>query len=379
MIYLLFWGSLILLLYIYVGYPATLLLLARLCKKPLHPAPQEPFVTILIAAHNEERALRATIANKLAQDYPREKMEIIVISDGSTDQTDTIVKEFQAENVRLIRQEPRQGKTAALNLAIPQTHGEIIIFSDANSLYRPDALKNLVPCFSDPAVGYATGKMVYVDKEESLVGDGCSAYMKYENWLRAQETAIGSIVGVDGGIDAVRKGLYQAMNPDQLPDFVLPLNVMRQGYRVIYVPEAVLMEETLTSAGSEYRMRVRVALRAFWALRDMKSLLNPWRHGIFAWQLLSHKVLRYTAFLPLTLAYGANVLLLDRGLVYLLIFLLQNTFYGCAFLGATIKSGKRNKIIYLCWYFSLMNYAAAIAFIKFLRGKKQSTWTPRLG
>jgi len=154
---------------------------------------------------------------------------------------------------------------------------------------------------------------------------------------------------------------------------------MRQGYRVIYVPEAVLMEETLTSAGSEYRMRVRVALRAFWALRDMKSLLNPWRHGIFAWQLLSHKVLRYTAFLPLTLAYGANVLLLDRGLVYLLIFLLQNTFYGCAFLGATIKSGKRNKIIYLCWYFSLMNYAAAIAFIKFLRGKKQSTWTPRLG
>ena len=141
-----------------------------------------------------------------------------------------------ANGVHLIRQEPRAGKTLALNLAVGRAKGEIIVFSDANSSYSPDALRCLVENFNDPEVGYVTGKMIYTNPDGSPVGDGCTAYMKYENFLRTLETRIGSMVGVDGGIDAVRKSLYRPMNPDQLPDFVLPLRVVEQGFRVVYEP-----------------------------------------------------------------------------------------------------------------------------------------------
>src|SRR5690606_20972471 len=159
------------------------------------------------------------------QDYPAEKLEIIIVSDESEDGTDEIVKTTAAQDprVRLIRQVPRQGKTSGLNIAMLDATGEIIIFSDANSHYQPDAIRQLVDCFNDPNVGYVTGKMVYVNEEGNVVGDGCSAYMKYENYLRSLESQVSSVVGVDGGIDAIRKALYQPMNADQLPDFVLPL------------------------------------------------------------------------------------------------------------------------------------------------------------
>ncbi len=177
---------------------------------------------------------------------------MIVISDASDDGTDEIVGRVASEHpgrVRLLRQEPREGKTAALNLAVPQARGEIVVFADANSIYGPDALRRLARNFADPAVGYVTGKMVYVNPDGSLVGDGCSAYMKLENWLRAQETRIGSVVGVDGGVDAVRRRLYRPMRADQLPDFVLPLAVVEQGARVVYEPDALLTEHALVERG----------------------------------------------------------------------------------------------------------------------------------
>ena len=172
----------------------------------------------------------------------------------------------------LLRQEPRAGKTSALNMAVPNATGEILVFSDANSLYASNALRKLVQNFCDKEVGYVTGKMIYTNSEDSTTGDGCTAYMKYENFLRRVETKAGSIVGVDGGIDAVRKEFYKSMNPDQLPDFVLPLKVIDQGYRVVYEPEAILKEPSLKAPKDEYKMRVRVSLRALWALWDMCHL-----------------------------------------------------------------------------------------------------------
>src|SRR5262249_53320633 len=148
--------------------------------------------------------------------------------------------------------------------------------------------RNLVAPFADPNVGYVTGRMHYVDASGSVIGDGCTAYMRYENWLRAQETLIGSIVCVDGGVDAVRRALCEPMRPDQLPDLVLPLAVVRQHRRVVFAQQAILEEEALSDASAEYRMRVRVALRAFWALLDQRALLNPLRYPLFGWQLLSH-------------------------------------------------------------------------------------------
>jgi len=185
-------------------------------------------------------------------------------------------------------------------------------FADANSLYRPDAIAKLVRNFADPQVGYVTGSMRYVSADGSMVGDGCSAYMRYENALRLAETRLGSIVGVDGGVDAIRRNLYQPMRADQLPDFVAPLSVAEQGFRVIYEPDAVLTEETLSVQSQEYRMRVRVALRAFWALWDKRTLLNPFRFGLYAWQLWSHKLLRYLSFVPLAAAMALNWVLLPQ-------------------------------------------------------------------
>jgi cellulose synthase/poly-beta-1,6-N-acetylglucosamine synthase-like glycosyltransferase len=368
-----------LLAYVFAGYPLLAWLLARMRPRPVRRAPVEPPVTIVIAAYNEEGCLEETLKNKLSLDYPREKLEIIVVSDGSTDGTERIAASFAAQGVRLLSQAVRMGKTAGLNRAVRVARGEIIVFSDANSIYAADALRKLVRSFADPAVGYVTGRMVYANPDGGVVGEGCSTYMRYENLIRGFETAFGSVVGVDGGIDAVRKSLYRPMAPDQLPDFVLPLRVVEQGYRVVFEPEAVLIEPALQAAGDEYRMRVRVALRALWALKDMRHLLGFRRQPLFAWQLWSHKLLRYLCFLFLLGAWAANAAACGEGPVYRLLFLLQNVAYAGAILFPVLGTGARWRPLRFVHYFVLVNAAAAHAAMKFLLGQKQVVWTPRKG
>ena len=377
---ILFFLSLLTVIYVYLGYPILIYCLSRLKRKTVVSGNYEPSVTILIAAYNEERWIDETIRNKLALDYPLHKLEIIVVSDGSTDGTDMIVKRYLNQCVRLIRQEPRAGKTAALNRGVKETRGEIVVFADANSLYERDALRKLVRNFADTSVGYVTGKMVYSNADGTLVGDGCSAYMKYENLLRLYETRIHSVVGVDGGIDAIRKKLYRTMRPDQLPDFVLPLRVVEQGYRVVYEPDAVLREATLKAGADEYRMRVRVSLRALWALWDMRHLLNVRKYGIFSWQLLSHKVLRYLAILFLIGLFVSNMWLSRDGVFYAAAMITQTIFYSMALLSAlTQELTRRIKLLYVPYYFTLINVAAGHSLVKFLFRKKQVIWTPRKG
>lgn len=379
----LFWLLLVLGLYPYVLYPVLASLLGRAVDRPVRKdAAFLPRITVITAAYNEARHIEATVRNKLAQDYPADLIDVLVVSDGSEDGTDQIVSRLSAQDdrVRLIRQEPRQGKTSGLNLAVPQARGDIIVFSDANSLYRPDTLRALAANFADPSVGYVTGRMLYINPDGSLVGDGCSAYMRYENVLRAAETRLGSIVGVDGGVDAVRRSLYRPMRADQLPDFVLPLGVAEQGYRVVYEPAAVLTEETLTSETSEFRMRVRVALRAFWALWDKRGLLNPFTRPLFSWQLWSHKVLRYLSFLPLLLALVLNWMLLSQGWIYELAAVGQVLFL--VFVVAAVAGPgplRRSALSRYSYYFFLLNWASAVAFFRFLRGQKQVLWQPRVG
>ncbi len=377
---IIFWISIALVFYVYAGYPLTVLILGKIFSVPRKQGEFEPKVTVLIAAYNEESVIAATVQNKLEQNYPADKIEVLIISDGSVDRTDEIVRAFNDPRVRLLRQEPRAGKTSALNQAVPQARGDIIVFSDANSIYSPEALRHLVVNFSDSQVGYVTGKMIYANPDGSLIGDGCSGYMKYENVLRAGETCISSVVGVDGGIDAVRKELYVHMNPDQLPDFVLPLKVVRQGFRVVYEPLAVLWEPSLKRSSDEYRMRVRVALRAFWALFDMRQLLSFRQNPLFAWQLWSHKVLRYLCFIFLASALISNILLLNQEAFYQLTFLIQIMGYLSALIMPLIeRQGIHSKLVSFAHYFVLLNLASAHAFIKFLLGRKQVFWTPRKG
>ena len=230
---IIFFFSALALFYIYIGYPAIVFMLGMITNRAVASAHFEPAVSILISAYNEEQCIGPTLQNKLDLNYPYDKREIILISDGSTDRTDEIAGGFEAAGVRLLRQDPRAGKTAALNKAVTVAKGDIIVFSDANSIFDADALTKLVANFRDPAVGYVTGKMVYSTCEDDRCSDGCSSYMRYESFLRVHETRVGSIVGVNGGIDAVRKDLYEPMSPDQLPDFVLPLKTVEKGYRVV--------------------------------------------------------------------------------------------------------------------------------------------------
>ena len=375
-----FWLSTLLVIYIYLGYPILLRLLPKqISTQSLHEN-FSPKVTLLIPAFNEAESIEATIQNKLRQHYPPEQLEIIVVSDESTDGTDEIVQAIAAQEprVQLIRQEPRQGKTSGLNLAVPMAKGEVIIFSDANSQYDPNAVQELVNCFTDADVGYVTGKMIYVNSDGSVIGDGCSDYMKYENYMRELETQVSSVVGVDGGIDAIRKELYQPMNADQLPDCVLPLKVITQGKRVIYCEKALLNEETLNNSTSEFKMRVRVSLRAYWAMRDMKHLFNPFRYGIFSVQLTSHKLLRYVAFIPLLFAFISNGMITGYNDFYSLTFIIQVLFYGSAAY-VSLNSGTNNRWLGLTHYFCLINIASLMAFIKFVKGEKIVTWKPRAG
>ncbi len=220
-----------------------------------------------------------------------------------------------------------------------------------------------------------------MNDDGSLVGDGCSAYMKYENWLREQETRLGSVVGVDGGIDAMRKTLYQPLNADQLPDFVQPLKVVEQGYRVVYEPSALLKEEALNDSDSEFSMRVRVSLRALWALKDMRHLMNPFRAPVFAWQLISHKLLRYTAFVPLTTLALSTLLLAPARGIYTLAFLGLVIFLALAWTGHKREGeGQPLSVIYsIPYYFMLLNIASYKATAAFLKGEKKVIWNPRKG
>ena len=203
-IFLVFLGVIV---YVYAGYAACAFVASRIANRKPVSQDYVATVSIIISAYNEEKVIVDTLRNKLQIDYPRGHLEIIVVSDGSDDNTDKIVKGFESDGVKLIRQTPRQGKTAALNRAAREASGEILLFSDANSKWQSDAVKKLIRKFSDPIVGYVTGKMVYTNPDGTLIGDGCSAYMKYENFIRKCETGFASVIGVDGGIDGIRKTL----------------------------------------------------------------------------------------------------------------------------------------------------------------------------
>jgi cellulose synthase/poly-beta-1,6-N-acetylglucosamine synthase-like glycosyltransferase len=376
----LFWIAITTVVYVYVGYPVIVFLASRVRPRPVSKLAHQPTISIVIAAHNEESWIARTIENKLALDYPSRKVQIIVVSDGSTDRTDAIAAEYQSARVVFLRQEPRNGKTAALNLAVRHATGDILVFADANSLYDKSALRHLAANFADPQVGYVTGALVYTNPDGSMTGAGCSMYMKYEDFLRRCESAAGSLVGVNGGIDAVRRSLYEPMNADDLPDFVLPLRVVEKHFRVVYEPDAVLCEEAHGRVEDEYRMRVRVALRALWTLAEMRRLMNVRRFGVYAVQLVSHKALRYLAFILFLTALVTSAALSPTRVLYLCAFLGQVGVLACVWAGYVAERvGRHARVLSAPYYLFVVNAASIQAFVKFLRAERHRTWSPRLG
>lgn len=372
-----FWLSIFVIIYPSIIYPSLVFLLGLVRPRTVKRCSWLPFVTVLIPAYNEAQHIAATIQNKLNQDYPRDRLEIIVISDGSTDGTDDIVREFSSPNVRLIRRERRQGKAAALNEAVRCARGEILVFSDANSLFAPDAIRRMMENFGDPEVGYVTGNLAYEVRSAGIAGKGCSAYMKYENALRTLETQVGSIIGVNGGVDAIRRELYSDVPRHLITDFVLPLYVIGTKHRVVYDERVHASEVANTELGSEFRMRIRVGLRALQGITYMRRLCNPVNYPWAAFSLISHKLSRYFCFLFLLIAFLTNLMLVTSP-GYARLFIAQTLTYLLALIGLR-KGMLFRKLTLIPAYLLMTNMAFAVAAIRFLQGETMATWEPRAG
>jgi cellulose synthase/poly-beta-1,6-N-acetylglucosamine synthase-like glycosyltransferase len=374
---LIFWLSVAAVGYAYVGYPLLLSLISRIRPKPVHSADWTPSVSVIIAAYNEERDLAAKLENTLALDYPRSQLEIIVTSDCSSDRTDEIAKRFASRGVRLHRQPERHGKTAAQNAAVTIARGEIIIFSDATTHYRPDIVRLLTPAFADQSVGCATGRVIYQDGKSSSVGAGTQSYWNYEFFLKRHESNVCSLIGVCGCMYAVRKSAYVPLYNDACSDFIIATTMVEQGLRAVYIPEAVCMEEPNRQAKRELAARVRIISQTFADLWRNRSVLNPFRSGFYAVQLWSHKIMRYLVPVFLIAIFITSAFLTPRNAFYAALFVAQVAFYFAALVSALLeKLGWSIRLLALPQYFVITNLASLIAFVKFVSGESYTRWEP---
>src|SRR5215831_10440199 len=372
-----FLAAMAMIAFTYAGYPALMFLLSIILKRPVRRDDITPRVSIIIAAYNEERDIEAKLQNTLALHYPRDRMEIIVASDCSTDQTDDIVRGFSAQGVLLRQQPERFGKTVAQNRAVKTSSGEILVFSDATTLYELNAIRKIVRSFADPEVGCVAGQLVYADASSSAVGHGCRSYWGYEKFLKRCESQVGSLIGVSGCLYAVRRICHARLANDMIDDFAIAAEIHLQGLRTIYEPEAIAMEDTNHRAKDEFRMRVRVIKQTMSALGRYREALNPFRHKMFAFQMIAHKVLRYLVPFMLIAALVASGLASGYVEWLRLALLGQLALYGAAIAGWI---GERRKLklgpLAFPYYFALTNAASLVAFWKALRGDTYVTWEP---
>lgn len=321
--------------------------------------------------------MQQKIDNSLDIDYPPELFEIIFVSDGSFDGTDEIIQQNNDPRIKLVRQEGRLGKTSALNLAVPRAQGEYIVFSDANAMYQPDAIKKLIRNFQSPEVGYVVGAAIYTDGKESSAAESENSYWEYELAIKKMESDLHSVVGGDGAIYAIRKNLYFTLDVKDINDFVNPLQIIEQGYRGIFEPEAQCLEETANNFQKEARRKERIVNRSFRGLMKVKSVLNPFKFGIFSFQVISHKLLRW--FIPvflLIIAMGSIALSYHEYRIFQLLYILEMAFLWFAIVGY-IKQNQSSipAIFFYPFYFLMVNFYSLVGIIKALSGNIQVTWS----
>ena len=373
----LFLLSAFLIVYVYAGYPVLLMLLKKMgWARPRIQDEVEPEVTLFISAFNEEDVIAEKIENSLALDYPKEKLEILVISDRSDDKTDEIVESYADKGVKLLAMPERGGKTVGLNAGIEQAKGEIIIFSDANAMYDAQVVRNFVRNFADESIGVVTGESQYVIDDGDTATESENAYWRYELAVKRIESDLGSLVGGDGAIYAIRKSLYRELAPSDLSDFVNPLQIVAQGYRNVYEPAAFSVEKGGESFDKEYKRKVRIVNRAWRGMMGLRQLLNPFSYGLFAIQTLSHKLLRWLVPAFMIIAFIANHYIADQGGFYRLTYIIQFGFYLLAGIGWLKRDNEDlSRIFYIPYYFCLINFACLQGIIENYMGKTYTVWS----
>ncbi len=369
---ILFLVSMSIIIYTYIGYLAGLYILNFLHQKPVKKKDFQPHVTIIISVYNEGGVIEEKIFNCLNLDYPGDKIEILIGSDGSTDETNNILKKHVSQKVRTFIYDERRGKPSILNKLVPLAKGEIIFFTDARQSLQKDALKEIVNNFSDPSVGSVSGQLILMKINSSHIGGGLATYWDYEKLLRKYESGLGSMIGATGAIYAIRKELFVKLPADILLDDVfIPLKIVEKGFRAIFEPKALAYDKVSGTHQLEFERKVRTIYGNWQIFSLFKNMFNPFRSKI-AIQLFSHKFLRLLVPYFLILLFFSNIFLLDDGR-YKFIFALQVSFYSFALLGKLFVN-LRPPILKIPYTFCLLYLAAIKGFYSFAFQKQTITW-----
>lgn len=364
---LLFWLCFAQIAYAYFGYAIWLLVLVRLNRRPILGEPIKPTVSIIIAAKNEEANLPIKLANLSLLDYPREKLQMIIVSDGSTDRTASVLVEHRSD-IEPIILDKSSGKAVALNEGAKHATGEILVFLDARQSVDVDALTELVWCFADSSVGAASGELLLESNSTAGTSDALGIYWKLEKTLRKLESASGSVVGVTGAIYAMRRELFTEIPPGTiLDDVFVPMHVALRGKRVVFQSSAIARDRVFSDKGKEFSRKVRTLTGNYQLLRVAPWLLSPANPLLF--RFISHKLLRL--WVPLSLIVMLVASGMSNGTIYKGIFWLQMFFYGLAALGMLLPAAKKFKPVAVANTFVMLNVAAALAFYNFAVGRNE--------
>ena len=364
--------------YVYFGY-AALLRAGALGKRresrhaSLNPL---PFISVIVPAHNEEASIAAKIENLLASGYPRERLDILIGSDGSSDHTEEIVQRYAGEGVGLVSFPQQHGKSAIQNGLVALASGEILVFTDADCTFAPGALTALIDRFADPAVGLVTARPIFDNSSETSVTHNEGIYLRYETWLRQQESARGLLALASGSLFAIRRELWQPLDVTMGDDFALPLHVAQRGFRNVLEPHAIAITRlTQNAAASMFKMKVRIIAKDFRALIANRHLLNPFRYGGIAVALWSHKLLRWLVPYFLLAILAGNFFLLDSP-TFRAAIAPQLVFYVLALRGILAGGESRRTIASIPASFCIVNAAALVGTLNCLMGKTFSRWAP---
>lgn len=375
-----FWSLVAIVAYGYFGYPVTAAIAGLLLDRKVRKEPVTPPLSVVIAAYDEEDDIVARLENIFESRYPRDRIEVVVASDGSTDDTVALASGVDPARVRVLDL-PRRGKAAALASAAAQATGEIVVFTDANTMFHRDALAMMARNFADPDVGGVAGRTEYVvtaDVQSS--GRGEDLYWRYDTWLKHLETRTGSVVSAHGGMYAIRRELFRPVeNPAVTDDFAISTAVVAQGKRLVFEPDALGLEKTMARSGPEFRRRVRLMTRGLSGVLLRRELLNPVRHGFYSVALASRKVLRRALPLFFPPVFVLSILLAPTSTFYLAIAAAQVAFLSLAILGWATRGSRigRNPVFYVPFFFCLANLACVAALWNLAQGRRIERWTPQ--
>ncbi|MFG0333716.1 MAG: glycosyltransferase family 2 protein [Maioricimonas sp. JB049] len=376
-----FWGATGIVVYAYFGYPLLILLRGLLWRRPVRQEPITPAVSLIICCHNEAQGIEAKLQNVLALDYPADRLRVVVASDGSTDATEEIVGRYVGPQLTLLCL-PRSGKAGALNAAVAETTGEILVFSDANSQYRADAIRKIVRSFADPSVGGVAGNQVYRTSYDSgTAAAGEQSYWSFDRWMKILQSRSGNTISATGAIYAIRRSLFATVPEGVTDDFVTSTRVIARGQRLVFDPDAICYEPVAGAARAEFNRKTRVITRGLRGVIEMRELLNPFRHGFYALQLFSHKVLRRLVVIPLLVLAVVSPFLWNDGLAYQIATVGQGLVYGMAAIGVVlVRAGRRvPQVMSVPLFFCMVNTAVLVAVWNILRGRRITVWNPHRG